>query len=296
MNDNLLKTGTFSIVLGKNHYEQFIPPQKNKLLKICRIVELHQEGRYLNTIKTIKDYRKYYAIPEEVSFLLRTTDPFYEHLWYNYYEGNETIFKGNLTCFYIESAGNQELLDCISDIADNKKHIWHSYSVILNFVKQIMKSINYLHEKKLCHLDIKPENIIVNTFTFRFKLVDFGFCSQEPFDDYVINISGTPGYFPKRFSSKQVKDYSPQIKANDFVLHNGFLPLDKNRKLVYKIDSFCLGRVIYIIKFMYDKYKKNGCWNREKKNGKKLYKIMSSLLKKNVYTRYTIQQCLDIYF
>ena len=54
-----------------------------------------------------------------------------------------------------------------------------------------MTGLKFLHEKKLSHLDIKPENIMVNSRKFKFKIIDFGFCSQEPFQDFVTEVRGT---------------------------------------------------------------------------------------------------------
>ena len=66
-------------------------------------------------------------------------------------------------------------------------------------------------KKKLCHLDIKPENIIVDTYTRNFKLIDFGFTSMEPFDEFIKYPRGTLGYFPDIFDPKDVKLISPKF-------------------------------------------------------------------------------------
>ena len=39
---------------------------------------------------------------------------------------------------------------------------------------QLLKSINYIHALGICHRDIKPQNVLVNTKTNQLKLCDFG--------------------------------------------------------------------------------------------------------------------------
>ena len=38
--------------------------------------------------------------------------------------------------------------------------------------------MNYIHHQKICHRDIKVENIIVNKAKNSIKLIDFGLASQ----------------------------------------------------------------------------------------------------------------------
>ena len=64
--------------------------------------------------------------------------------------------------------------------------------------------------------DIKPENIMVNKKT-TYKIIDFGFSSKEPFTDYINDLKGTPGYFPKQYDFDKPSDWLPQIKANDLI-------------------------------------------------------------------------------
>ena len=159
-----------------------------------------------------------------------------------------------------------------------------------------MEGLSFLHKKKICHLDIKPENIMVNTTTNEFRLIDFGFSSMEPFEDYVHKIRGTPGYFPKCFNIEEVSPWLPKIKAIDTYSVNGEIPFRKDRKLVYKIDSYCFGRTLYYLKYIYKEKVKYSCYNWEKKEGKNIDKILSSLLENDPVKRLTIEDCLTKYF
>ena len=42
---------------------------------------------------------------------------------------------------------------------------------------QILEGLKHIHEKGLCHLDMKPENILLDK-QFDVKIVDFGFTTH----------------------------------------------------------------------------------------------------------------------
>jgi len=283
-------------VLGPGHYSTFLPIIKNKLLKITKITDNINEFKYLSEIYKIKKYQKYYCIPDKEIYTLDKTNKFYEYVQNLVNKDEITIFNNSLKCYYVNYAGDKELFDTICDL-NNNYNFWDSYKKIYRFTKKIMKGINYLHEKKICHLDIKPENIIVNTYKNTFKIIDFGFSSIEPFDDFVFNIKGTPEYFPADFKRNTYK-FLPKIYANDVKLVNNQIPLIANRKLVYKIDSYCLGRVLYLLKNTYkinnpDNFLTRICFNKYQK---KMDNIIELLLENDATKRVTIKTCMDISF
>ena len=292
MND-LFQTGSYSILLGNNYYKKYFP-SKNRLLKITSNTTCHNEQKYLDIIRSIPEYSKYYSIPDDIGFIIKPTNKLYIYLTKIIMD--KTLFTRPLKCYYIDYAGDKEMLDTIKDLNKNDFSIWKSYKVILKFINKILNSINYLHKKQICHLDLKPENIIINTTTKEFKIIDFGFSSKEPFDDYVSNMRGTYCYFPKQFDKQQTYLWLPKIEANDCNIINGQMRFLTNRKLVYKIDSYCLGRILYFLKYMYDDNVVYYCYNNEKKTEKKIDRIIKSLLINDVQDRLTITECLSTYF
>ena len=297
MNETIFKTGSCSIVLGKNHYQGFIKPKENKLIKITKINAKHNELKHIDTIKQIENWSNYYALPDDITFVLYKTERFYKHVFE--LANDITLFNDTLIYFYVDYAGNKELHETIDDI-NNKQDFsfWNSVKSIINFSKQIMEGLSFLHSRKLCHLDVKPENIMINTNTRQFKLIDFGFCSKEPFDNYVSNIRGTPYYFPHHFVGMGVMPWLPKIEATDLEKdkYNQYL-LKKERERVYKIDSYCLGRTLYSLKYVYLDNVTYGCCSYSEKNDtKKINSIVDSLLECDPRKRITIQQCLDVYF
>ena len=295
---NILKTGCYSIILGDKYYEGYFPKKENKLLKVTKIMSNHSEIRHLSKIRSIKEYEKYYSIPDEEITILLNNSEFYKKLIQLVIKDNMTIFTGNLHCMYIDFAGTMDIIDSINELNElNYSTVWTNIKSILDFSKHIMLGLKFLHENKICHLDIKPENIMINFNgkTNNFKIIDFGFCSEEPFNDYIIYFKGTPGYFPCHFDSiNYIQPGVPKIEANDMILINGIIPMVGNRDLVYKIDSYCLGRVLYLIMHYYDNNIEIGCFDTEYRSRNKIKKIINLLLEKNITERVTITHLLDM--
>lgn len=292
----ILKTGACSILLGSGYYGNYFTP-KNKLLKITNVNHRHNEFIHLDEIRKIKNYQNYYSIPDELECIIYPSDKFYKYLQEITKEFEMSIFGSNLCCNYIDYAGNIDVLNTMEQlITTNYSVIWKSYSTILRFTYHIVNGLKYLHERQLCHLDIKPENIVVNTQKKTFKIIDFGFCSKEPFADYTNDIKGTPGYFPKFFPNEKITEWFPKIEANDMNLIGNKVPMQYDYHLVYKIDSYCLGRVLYALIYIYKHYSTTMCISfGERKNRKKLNNVMNDLLEKNVYERLTITDIVNKY-
>tara|TARA_B100000767_G_C19686001_1_gene501796 strand:- start:103 stop:1005 length:903 start_codon:yes stop_codon:yes gene_type:complete len=300
MSDKLIKTGASTIILGEFHYKYLIPHKKNKLLKITKLSKHHNEFNHLDIIRSIPSYKEYYTIPDNDIKIIKPTDKFYIHLKNiikeNNIEKEVNIFNSELNYFFVDIAGDKELFDIFYDMTCYNKNFWNNYQDILKFVKIILTGLSFLHSKSICHLDIKPENIMVNTINKKYKIIDFGFSSKFPFEDFIEHHKGTPGYSPILFSNNTENEWFPDIITNDFTMVNDVYPLKINRDLIYKIDSFSFGRVLYILKYIYNNNKTLSCFPYFNKSEKKLNNIIESLTQGNVYFRLSINDCLEIMF
>jgi serine/threonine protein kinase len=207
------------------------------------------------------------------------------------------MYNNMLSCHYVEYAGQKDVFDSYQDILnDGIDNIWKSYRVIMSFIKKISYAIQYLHQHQIAHLDIKPENIMVNIKTKTFKLIDFGFCDVFPFNNFLSDIRGTPGYFPKHYDGIKYVHILPKIEANDFnISEDNCYPHYDNRRLIYKIDCYCFGRTLYMLKHLYDEHKIYYCCNYEKSVGERIDRIIDDLVENDVHKRITIGQLIEKY-
>lgn len=295
---NTLKTGASSILLGYNHYKGSFPYKRGKLLKITKIDNHHNELHILSIIQQIQKTSKYYSIPEKEFTLLEPSDVFYKIVERLVKQEKMTIFGSTLHCFYIDYAG-KDVLSTLNDIVNHKDFsVWSSYNVILKFTKQMINALYYLHVNKLCHLDVKAENIMYDSVKKRFKLIDFGFSDIYPFRTYLNCIRGTHGYFPETSNDFNITEWFPKICANDMIRTKGIVPMQKHPEYVYKIDSFCLGRTLYFLTTLYDIHRidvKQSCFTRDTQSKEKVKKITTLLLNNDVRERVTIKECKRIF-
>jgi serine/threonine protein kinase len=85
-----------------------------------------------------------------------------------------------------------ELFKLINMIKSNK--ITLQVEDYFYIFKNLLKSIDYLHNKlNMAHMDIKPENIMINPITFNTTIIDVGLSCKEIF----CNPGGTATYISK---------------------------------------------------------------------------------------------------
>lgn len=93
-----------------------------------------------------------------------------------------------------ENCRGIDLLDYANEYKiDNTRHL-------VSFFYQILDAVDYLHNLGIAHLDLKLENIVLNTDTNVIKLIDFGeasFFKDDRNNKYLFsNIRGTIQYLP----------------------------------------------------------------------------------------------------
>ena len=83
---------------------------------------------------------------------------------------NEFITTENWTYTIMELADGQELQDFVFQ---NQNDI--TLKVIKHIMRQLLETIVHLHSQKICHKDIKPENVIISfkNGEAHIKLIDF---------------------------------------------------------------------------------------------------------------------------
>lgn len=87
------------------------------------------------------------------------------------------VFKENGTTYYVMDYINGSTL--AKQIENSPNHKLEE-DVAISYFKQICDALQYIHSKKVLHLDIKPENILIDTSSGdnRAILIDFGVSKQ----------------------------------------------------------------------------------------------------------------------
>lgn len=156
-----------------------------------------------------------------------------------------------------------------------------------NLIRQMAISVDYIHEKNICHRDIKLENFIYNIDNqstkkdnIIVKMIDFEFSRQFSKDEYITGRRGTPSYA------------APELM--------------KFRKYNHKVDIWSLGICSYMLLCKRNPIDKKLWLNQGKhkidlnydnsgwKNRSELSKdFVNCMLKINPTERYCIKKVLE---
>lgn len=109
----------------------------------------------------------------------------------------------------------------------------------LNYIEQVGKALEYVHARKINHLDIKPANIMVRRNDDTPILIDFGLSKQ--YDAEGNQTSTMPpgfshGFAPlEQYNEGGVKDFTPQtdiysLAATLYYILSGVVPLQATRR------------------------------------------------------------------
>ena len=165
----------------------------------------------------------------------------------------------------------------------------------LNFITyQILNGIAYLHRCKIAHLDLKPQNLVINEY-LEVKIIDFSFSINYRHiknDTIKLPFCGTNFYMPKEVIKEEI------IKIKD----------------LNKIDLYALGVILYNMAFGeypyglkdedendYEKILRK-IENEELEMGKKMgfsqlfLDFLNKLLKKDINERMNINEAINHYW
>ena len=105
----------------------------------------------------------------------------------------ETISTRDTVCILMEPVNGMDLYDLI----DNSSLFLDE---IVKYFRQLLQAVDFIHKKGICHLDIKPENIMIDLLTDTVKLIDYDSCEVG---EIVKSSKGTLHFIPpERFQNE----------------------------------------------------------------------------------------------
>lgn len=77
-----------------------------------------------------------------------------------------------------------------------------SEEIVSKVIRQLVEALAHCHERGVCHLDVKPENIIVDS-EWNIKLLDFAFSVKMIDQSRIKKYCGTPSYMAPEVLKKE---------------------------------------------------------------------------------------------
>jgi serine/threonine protein kinase len=129
-----------------------------------------------------------------------------------------------------------------------------SEDVYLTIMKQLTDSLNYIHNKKIIHRDVKPSNIFykydhLNNLTT--KLADFGHSVLEYKNDAKIQPSGTQLYLPPK-NRKKISPNKADLFSLGLSMYELAIKPEPNQRLL-QFDQIRKKKIPCEIKYKYPK-------------------------------------------
>lgn len=116
---------------------------------------------------------------------------------YEWFEENGTVY---FVMDFIEGESLRDKLNREGSLPE---------SLVMNYLQQLLSALQVVHEKNIWHLDIKPENIMVDRNNHVY-LIDFGASKHIEQSSGTLTTSsmlvGSPGYYPPEQSAVTMKN------------------------------------------------------------------------------------------
>ncbi|KAI1901493.1 hypothetical protein AGOR_G00035000 [Albula goreensis] len=111
----------------------------------------------------------------------------------------------------------------------------------IDFIKQILQGLSYMHRKNIAHFDLKPENIMLSDKDIplpNIKIIDFGLAQRLPEGGEYKSMCGTPQYIASDMWSLGVITYILLSGMSPFQGETDEETLTNIVKMNYMFDDF----------------------------------------------------------
>lgn len=123
----------------------------------------------------------------------------------------------------------------LAEVMKRRKGEGLTEDIVSKVIRQLVEALVHCHDKNIYHLDVKPENIVVDT-NWRIKLIDFAFSIKTIDKSKIKKYCGTPSYMAPEVLKKE--SYYPQkvdswaVGVVAFKLLTGVTPFRGNIVLI----------------------------------------------------------------
>jgi len=151
------------------------------------------------------------------------------------------------------------------------------------FIRQLCRGVDYLHAKKIVHLDLKPENVICTAKdSTSLKIIDFGLAKKLTSEEKLRVMCGTPEFVAPEVVNYDVVDTSTDMWSVGvicYILLSGYSPFmgDNDSETFNNITS---------VEYDFDEPEFDNISQGAKD-------FITELLKKNKASRMDAKMCLD---
>ena len=185
--------------IGKSNYEVYLAQKDNKNYAIKKI---HNSNFSENE-------------KESVQKLLEVLKNINNENIVKYYDSFDD--ENNYFNIVMEYGGELNLKQFIKNYKDRGELI--DQKLITDIILQICRGLKEIHDHKIIHRDLTPDNILINENN-KIKIGDFGV-------------------------SKMLSTHKNYAKSNAGKLHYNAPEIEKNEKYDYKVDIYSLGCIMY---------------------------------------------------